>query len=97
MLEIHQSYVFDDDGTPIAVQIPIAQFKSLLGMVERREQVTLVDDEDLGWSADEAKQAIAEGLDAFEAGRYTECDEAGLQGLFDKIKHNARLKRGIQA
>jgi hypothetical protein len=97
MLEIHRRYVLDEAGEPIAVQIPIAQFDSLLGLVPQQSQVLVMDDEDLGLTDGELRQAVAVGLEAVEHGEYDDCDETGLEALFDRVKQNARSRRGIQA
>jgi len=34
MLEIHKSYTFDEEGQPIAVQIPIAEFEKIEEILE---------------------------------------------------------------
>jgi hypothetical protein len=89
MLEIHQRYVLDHDGTPIAVQIPIDQFEILLAMVDDREQVTVVT-EDGDWTVEALQQEVAIGLKALEDGRYTDYDAESLQGFFDEIKRKGR-------
>jgi hypothetical protein len=94
MLEIHRRDVFDDSGEPVAVQISIAQFESLLGLVPQRDQVTVTDDDDLGVADEVLRQAVVVGLEAVENGDY---DAAGLGGLFDRVKQNGRSRRGIQA
>jgi hypothetical protein len=91
MLEIHRRYVLNESGEPIAVQISIEQFESLLGLLPQRVMVT--DDEDLADGV--LRQAVAVGLEAVEKGEYTDCDEAGLEALFDRVKQNGRLQRGI--
>jgi hypothetical protein len=55
-----------------------------------------VSDYVLGWSDDELRRKVEEGLAAFAAGWYVECDEAGLATLFEKIKRNGRSKCRIQ-
>ncbi len=97
MLEIHRRYVLDDAGEPIAVQISIAQFESLLGLVAQRDQVMVTDDDDLGLADEVLRQAVAVGLEAVEKGDYDDYDEAGLEALFDRVKQNGRSRRGIQA
>jgi nitrogen fixation-related uncharacterized protein len=97
MLEIHRRYVLDDAGEPIAVQISIAQFESLLGLVPQRDQVMVTDDDDLGLADAVLQQAVAVGLEAVENGEYDDYDEAGLEALFDRVKQNGRSRRGIQA
>ncbi len=97
MLEIHRRYVLDDAGEPIAVQISIAQFESLLGLVPQGNQVMVTDDDDLGVADEVLRQAVAVGLEAVEKGEYDDCDEAGLEALFDRVKQNGRSRRGIQA
>jgi hypothetical protein len=96
MLEIHQRYVLDDTGIPIAVQIPIAQFETLLGMLDDREQVSVVM-EDGDWTVEELRKEVAIGLKALEDGRYTDYDAAGLESFFEGIKRKGRLQRGIEA
>lgn len=97
MLEIHRRYVLDDSGEPIAVQMSIAQFESLLALVPQRDQVMVMDDDDdLGVADGVLRQAVAVGLEAVEKGEYDDCDEAGLEALFDRVKQNARSRRGIQ-
>jgi hypothetical protein len=93
MLEIHRRYVLDDAGEPIAVQISIAQFESLLGLVPQRDQVMVTDDDDLGLADAVLRQAVAVGLEAVEKGEYVDCDEAGLESLFDRVKQNGRSPR----
>lgn len=91
MLEIHQRYILDEVGTPIAVQIPIAQFETLLRMVANPDQVSLVTETaDLSPTGDGVQQAVAIGLEALETGQYTDYDEPGLQGLFDGIQREGR-------
>jgi hypothetical protein len=97
MLEIHRRYVLDDAGEPIAVQISIAQFESLLGLLPQRDQVMVTDDDDLGLADEVLRQAVAFGLEAVEKGEYDDYDEAGLEALFDRVKQNGRSRRGIQA
>jgi hypothetical protein len=98
MLEIHRRYVLDDSGEPVAVQISIAQFESLLGLVPQRDQVLVMDDDDLGVADEVLRQAVAVGLEAVENGEYDDYDDAaGLDGLFDRVKQNGRSRRGIQA
>ena len=97
MLEIHRRYVLDDAGEPIAVQISIAQFESLLGLVSQRDQVMVTDDDDLGLPDEVLRQAVAVGLEAVEKGDYDDYDETGLEALFDRVKQNGRSRRGIQA
>lgn len=90
MLEIHQRYVLDETGSPIAVQIPIAQFETLLDLLDDRDQVSLVTS-DGDWTVEELRKAATIGLQALEAGRYTDYDAAeSLQGFFDSIKRNSR-------
>lgn len=43
------------------------------------------------------RQAISIGLEALEAGQYEDYDEEGLQNLFEDIKRNGRLQRGMKA
>jgi hypothetical protein len=97
MLEIHRRYVLDDSGEPVAVQISIAQFESLLGLVPQRDQVMVTDDDDLGVADEVLRQAVAVGLEAVENGEYDDYDAVGLDGLFDRVKQNGRSRRGIQA
>jgi hypothetical protein len=96
MLEIHQRYILDDIGTPIAVQIPIAQFETLLQLLRDPAEVMVVTEE-AGLSAAELREAATIGLQALEDGKYTDYDAEGLQGLFDNIKRQGRLQRGIEA
>jgi hypothetical protein len=96
MLEIHQRYVLDDTGIPIAVQIPIAQFETLLGMLDDRDQVSVVTD-DGDWTVEALRKEVAIGLKALEDGRYTDYDAEGLQGFFEEIKQKGRSQRGIEA
>lgn len=52
MLELHKQYVFDENGTAIAVQIPIEQFEQVESILEKSEQVILLSersDEDESW------------------------------------------------
>jgi hypothetical protein len=97
MLEIHRRYVLDDAGEPIAVQISIAQFESLLGLVPQRDQVMVTDDDDLGVADEVLRQAVAVGLEAVENGEYDDYDAVGLDGLFDRVKQNGRSRHRIQA
>lgn len=96
MLEIHQQYVLDDAGMPIAVQIPIEQFEALLKMVNDPNQVQLIS-EDGSWTVEELRQAATIGVMALEAGQYADYDADGLQDLFDGIKQSGRSHRGIKA
>jgi hypothetical protein len=45
---------------------------------------------------DSIRQAVAIGLEALAAGQYEDYDEIGLQNLFEDIKRNGRLQRGIE-
>lgn len=96
MLEIHQHYVLDDTGTPIAIQIPIDQFEALLKLVSDPNQVRLLS-EDGSWTVEELRQAATVGTQALEAGQYTDYDAESLQDLFDGIKRSGRSQRGIEA
>ncbi len=89
MLEIHQRYVLDEAGTPIAVQIPITQFETLLAMLDDRDQITVVT-EDGDWTVEALQKEVAIGLKALEDGRYTDYDPERLQGFFDEIKRKGR-------
>jgi hypothetical protein len=91
MLEIHQRYILDDAGTPIAVQIPIAQFETLLQMLRNPAEVTVVTEE-AGLSVEELRGAAAIGLQALEDGKYTDYDAEGLLGLFDWVKKRSCLR-----
>jgi hypothetical protein len=93
MLEIHRRYVLDESGEPVAVQIPIGQFESLLSLLP--QQVRVMDE--LGLPDEVLRQAVAVGLAAVEQGDYEDCDEAGVAALFDRVKQKGRLQRGIQA
>lgn len=42
MLEIHKQYVFDENGTAIAVQIPIEQFEQVESILNQSGQVILM-------------------------------------------------------
>ncbi len=95
MLEIHQHYVLDDTGTPIAIQIPIAQFEALLKLVSDPNQVRLLS-EDASWTVEELRQATAIGMRALEDEQYVDYDADGLQDLFDGIKQSGRSQRGIE-
>jgi hypothetical protein len=48
-------------------------------------------------SDDIIRQAVAIGLEALAAGQYEDYDEVGLHNLFEDIKRNGRLQRGIEA
>jgi hypothetical protein len=96
MLEICQHYVLDDAGMPIAVQIPIAQFEALLKLVSDPNQVRLLP-EDGSWTVEELRQAAATGMQALEAGQYTDYDMGDLQALFDGVKRSGRAQREIEA
>jgi hypothetical protein len=78
-----------DAGTPIAVQIPIAQFETLLQLLRDPAEVTVVTEEtDL--SVEELRAAAAIGFQALDNGKYTDYDAEVLQGLFDRIKRQGR-------
>jgi hypothetical protein len=96
MLEIHQHYVVDESGEAIAVQIPIAQFETLLDMLDDRDQVTLVSP-DGDWTVDALRKEAEIGLQALEDGRYTDYDAEGLQSFFAEIKRKGRSQREIKA
>ncbi len=65
--------------------------------IHRHNQVMVTDDDDLGVADEVLRQAVAIGLEAVEKGEYDDCDEAGLEVLFDRVKQNGRSRRGIQA
>ena len=96
MIEIRERYVLDAAGRPIAIQIPIAQFELLLGMLNDRDAVTLVA-EDESQSVDALRAEVEIGLKALDEGRYTDYDDEGLQGFFDGIRQRGRSQRGIEA
>ena len=104
MIEIRERYVLDAAGRAIAIQIPIAQFELLLGMLNDRNAVTLVAEDD-SQSVDALQAEVAMtsgrlwtiGLKALDEGRYTDYDAEGLQGFFDGIKQRGRSQRGIEA
>ena len=96
MIEIHEHYVLDADGRPIAIQIPIDQFELLLGMLNDRDAVTLVAEEE-SQSVEALRAEVAIGLKALDEGQYTDYDAEGLQGFFDGIKRRGRSQRGIEA
>ena len=84
-------------GRAIAIQIPIAQFELLRGMLNDRDAVTLVaEDESQSVEALRAEVAMPSGrswtigLRALGEGRYTDYDTEGLQGFFDGIKQRGR-------
>jgi hypothetical protein len=91
MLEIHRRYVLDESGEPVAVQIPIGQFESLLGLLS--QQVRVMDE--LGLPDEVLRQAVAVGLAAVDD--YEDCDEAGVAALFDRVKQKGRLQHRLQA
>ena len=104
MIEIRERYVLDAAGRSIAIQIPIDQFELLLGMLNDRNAVTLVaEDESQSVDALQAEVAMTSGrswtigLKALDEGRYTDYDAEGLQGFFDGIKQRGRSQRGIEA
>ena len=96
MIEIRERYVLDAAGRAIAIQIPIAQFELLLGMLNDRDAVTLVAEDD-SQSVDALRAEVAIGLKALDEGRYTDYDAEELQGFFDGIKQRGRSQRGIEA
>ena len=96
MIEIRERYVLDAAGRPIAIQIPIAQFELLLGMLNDRDAVTLVA-EDKSQSVEALQAEVAIGLKALDEGRHTDYDAEGLQSFFDGIKQRGRSHRGIEA
>lgn len=96
MLEIRERYVLDATGVPIAIQIPIDQFETLLEMLHDRDAVTLVA-EDGDWMVEELREEVAIGLKALDEGRYADYDVERLQGLFDGIKRRGRSQCGIEA
>ena len=96
MIEIRERYVLDAAGRPIAIQIPIAQFELLLGMLNDRDAVTLVA-EDESQSVEALRAEVEIGLKALDEGRYTDYDADGLQGFFDGIKQRGQSQRGIEA
>ncbi|MBD1843700.1 hypothetical protein H6F89_09865 [Cyanobacteria bacterium FACHB-63] len=52
MIEIHKQYVFDENGTAIAVQIPIEQFEQVESILNKSGQVILMlegENEDAAW------------------------------------------------
>ena len=89
MIEIRERYVLDAAGRAIAIQIPITQFELLLGMLNDRDAVTLVA-EDESQSVDALQAEVAIGSKALDEGRYTDYDAEGLQGFFDGIKQRGR-------
>ncbi|MFN6530464.1 hypothetical protein [Nostoc sp. ChiSLP03a] len=58
MLELHKSYVIDDNQQPIAVQIPIAEFEKIEEILEDYGLAKLIDEveEEKPLSKDEALQ-----------------------------------------
>ena len=96
MIEIRERYVLDAAGRPMAIQIPIAQFELLLGMLNDRDAVTLVA-EDESQSVEALQAEVAIGLKALDEGRYTDYDDERLQGFFDGIRQRGRSQRGIEA
>jgi hypothetical protein len=56
MLELHKSYVIDDNQRPIAVQIPIAEFEKIEEILENYGLAKLIEevDEEEALSKDEA-------------------------------------------
>jgi hypothetical protein len=99
MLEIHQHYVLDEAGTPIAVQIPITQFETLLAMVDDREQVTVVT-EDGDWTVEALQKEVSIGLKALEDERYTDYDAEVWDRQFEEDvaagRLNALAERALQ-
>ena len=89
MIEIRERYVLDAAGRSIAIQIPIDQFELLLGMLNDRNAVTLVAEDD-SQSVDALQAEVAIGLKTSDKGRYTDYDAEGLQGFFDGIKQRGR-------
>jgi hypothetical protein len=62
----------------------------LTGLAVQSSPVELLDE-------DSIRQAVAIGLEALAAGQYEDYDDVGLQNLFEDIKRNGRLERGIEA
>lgn len=58
MLELHKSYVIDDNQRPIAVQIPIAEFEKIEEILEDYGLAKLMEEveEEKALSKDEALQ-----------------------------------------
>ncbi|MEH2194899.1 MAG: hypothetical protein V7K98_19960 [Nostoc sp.] len=58
MLELHKSYVIDDNQRPIAVQIPIAEFEKIEEILEDYGLAKLIEEveEEKPLSKDEALQ-----------------------------------------
>ncbi len=58
MLELHKSYVIDDNQQPIAVQIPIAEFEKIEEILEDYGLAKLIEEveEEKPLSKDEALQ-----------------------------------------
>ncbi|MDZ7992313.1 MAG: hypothetical protein RM022_004065 [Nostoc sp. EfeVER01] len=58
MLELHKSYVIDDNQRPIAVQIPIAEFEKIEEILENYGLAKLMEEveEEKPLSKDEALQ-----------------------------------------
>jgi hypothetical protein len=71
MLEIHKRDILDEFGTPIAVQIPIAQFETLLNLLRDPAEITVVTEE-TDFSVEELQGAVAIGLQALDSGQYGE-------------------------
>ena len=56
MIELHKSYVIDDNQRPIAVQIPIAEFEKIVEILENYGLAKLMEEveEEKPLSKDEA-------------------------------------------
>ncbi len=72
------------------IQSPAADLATFFSEVAISSPLDLPDD-------DRVRQAVGIGLDALAAGQYQDYDETGLQALFEDIKRNGRLQRGIKA
>ncbi|AFY87828.1 MAG: hypothetical protein CLLPBCKN_004765 [Chroococcidiopsis cubana SAG 39.79] len=60
MLEIHKSYILDEKGQPIAVQIPIAEFEKIEEILEDYGLAQLMNEvkDEKPLSKDEALQQL---------------------------------------
>jgi hypothetical protein len=57
----------------------------------------VLDNDDFGVADEVLWQAVLVRLEAVDKGEYDDCDKAGLEALFDRVKQNGQSRCEIQA